>query len=239
MSSLLQSGLVSSLLDLVLPRECGGCEAVGTLWCTRCDTEVHGQPVALRPRVDPGVPCWALGTYSGPRRGAVLALKERGRRDLVAPLGCAIAGALTRLRYLGHIDPPELGHLVLIPAPTRARAARSRGGDPVGRFTAAAALRLAPEFVSVSLVLRMRSGVRDSVGLGAAERAANVAGRIEFVRSAVSRPAEDACGGKLPRDRTVVLVDDVLTTGATANESVCVLKESGIEVSCVLVVAAV
>lgn len=195
--------------------------------------------MALRPRVDPGVPCWALGTYSGPRRGAVLALKERGRRDLVAPLGCAVAGALTRLRDLGHIDPPELGRLILIPAPTRARAARSRGGDPVERFASAAASILAPEFVSVSPVLRMRRGVRDSVGLGAAERAANVAGRIELVGPVSSRFANDPRSEHLPRDRTVVVVDDVLTTGATANESVCVLRDFGVEVSCVLVVAAV
>lgn len=39
--------------------------------------------------------------------------------------------------------------------------------------------------------------------------------------------------------RTVLLIDDVLTTGATANESVCVLNEYGIRVDGILVVAAV
>ncbi|MGA9871041.1 MAG: hypothetical protein WBQ44_07860, partial [Rhodococcus sp. (in: high G+C Gram-positive bacteria)] len=134
--------LTAAVLDLALPRECGGCEAPGTVWCLRCDDELRRAPVLARPRVDPGVPCWALGPYSGPRRSAVLCLKERNRHDLARPLGAAVAGAVSHLRMLGHIDPPELARLVLIPAPTRARAARSRGGDPVERFVRVAATTL-------------------------------------------------------------------------------------------------
>lgn len=139
---------------------------------------------------------------------------------------------------LGHIDPPELGRLVLVPAPTRVRAARSRGGDPVRRFASAAAESLEPEFVSVPSVLRMGRGVRDSVGLGAAARAENVAGHVQFVRPSRRRrePNGDAGPASEP---TVLLVDDVLTTGATASESVCVLAEFGIRVDGVVVIAAV
>src|SRR6478735_7315626 len=118
---------VRALLDLILPLECGGCGLPGAGWCADCAQEFAGHPVALRPRVDPGVPCWALGAHSGPRRAAVIALKERGRRDLAEPLGAALAGALAWLRESGHLDPAELAPLVLIPAPTRSRAARRRG----------------------------------------------------------------------------------------------------------------
>lgn len=230
------STMVSSILDLVLPKECGGCDAPGALWCTRCDVEVTGRsPLELRPRVDPGVPCWALGTYTGPRRGAVLALKERNRADLSAPLGRALAVALTNLRTLGHIDPPELASLTLVPAPTRARAARSRGGDPVGRIADAAARALEPEFVEVPRMLRMRAGVRDSVGLGAAARAANVAGRVD-VRAPRRR---SRIVGQRHTDRSVVLVDDVLTTGATASESIRALTDFGLRVDGVIVIASV
>ncbi len=230
---------MASLLDLVLPRECGGCEAPGTQWCGRCENALSAPPLEVRPRVDPGVPCWALGSYSGPRRSAVLALKERNRHDLARPLGLALARAVDRLRLLGHIDPPELGDLFLVPAPSRARAARSRGGDPVERFAVAAAMALGPEPVSVSAVLRMGRGARDSVGLGAAERATNVAGRIEFVRPRRRGRGGPGDGTSVPRGRSIVLLDDVLTTGATARESVCVLDNYGIRVDCVLVVASV
>ncbi|MDJ0395179.1 ComF family protein [Rhodococcus sp. G-MC3] len=239
MTSDASAGLLASLVDLVLPRECGGCERTGSLWCGQCDAALRVPPISLRPRVDPGVPCWALGPYSGPRRSAVLALKERNRRDLARPLGSAVAAAVNHLRVFGHIDPPELGELMMIPAPTRARAARARGGDPVERFAVAAAAALDPERVTVSSVLRMRRGVRDSVGLSAPDRAANVAGRI-----AIGAPGRARSNNELRRrfgtlDRSILLIDDVLTTGATAHESVCVLKDSGIDVDGVLVIAAV
>ncbi|WP_072806708.1 ComF family protein [Rhodococcoides yunnanense] len=226
---------MQSLLDLVLPRECGGCEAAGTLWCGRCEDALRRPPVAIRPRCDPGVPCWALGTYSGPRRTAVLALKERNRHDVAAPLGRALAYAIEQLRMLGEIDPVELASLALIPAPSRRRAARARGGDPVERFSRAAASTFGTEHVTVSPLLRMGRGVRDSVGLGAAQRQENVAGKIlvSMPKNTVPYSATDAS------DTTVLLVDDVLTTGATVSESICVLKHFGIRVDGVLVVAAV
>nr|WP_296774481.1 ComF family protein [Rhodococcus sp. (in: high G+C Gram-positive bacteria)] len=239
MTSNRTAAMLTSLVDLVLPRECGGCERPGSLWCRRCDAELNAPPVSLRPRLDPGVPCWALGPYSGPRRAAVLALKERNRHDLAAPLGHAVAAAVNHLRTAGHIDPPELAALVFVPAPTRARAARARGGDPVERFSAVAGAMLAPEYVTVSRVLRMRRGVRDSVGLSASDRATNVAGRIGIDGVARSRLDNEFAARSAVADRSVVLVDDVLTTGATARESVCVLKDSGVRVDAVLVIAGV
>lgn len=171
---------------------------------------------------------WALGPYTGPRRRAVIAAKERGRRDLARPLGSALAGAVTRLRRWGELDPPELAALCLVPAPTRAHAARVRGGDPVTRAAGAAARALRPETALVSPLLRMRRGVRDSVGLSAAQREANLAGRV-YARTGTADP---------PAGSAVLLIDDVLTTGATAAESVRVLARARITVAAVLVVAA-
>lgn len=241
---------VRTLLDLALPRECGGCGAVGTLWCPRCEDTVCSAVERVSPRLDPGVPCWALGPYSGARRSAVLELKERNRHDVAVPLGRALAHAVGQLRILGEIDPPELSRLVLVPAPTRARAARVRGGDHVERCVRATAAELGQEVVRIPSVLRMRRGVRDSVGLSASERQANVAGRIELALSRSATSAGRRHRGRtevgdvaarvgIPRERTVLLVDDVLTTGATATESVSVLKNSGVRVDGVLVVAAV
>jgi predicted amidophosphoribosyltransferase len=188
---------------------------------------LSGEPVRLAPRLDPGVPAWALGRYTGPRRSAVIAAKERGRRDLATPLGHALACALGRLRERGDIDPPELAALVLVPAPTRTRAARARGGDPVTRAALAAASALSPESVVVWPILKFARGVQDSVGLSARARVENLAGRI--VVAPGSRTGRSAC---------VVLVDDVLTTGATVSESVRVLAGSGVRADAVLVIGA-
>ena len=82
---------------------------------------------------------------------------------------------------------------------------------------------------SVVPMLTMRRGVRDSVGLSAAQRRANLAGRVT-IASRSGTPVSNA---------NVLLVDDVLTTGATAAESVRALGDSGVSVTAMLVVAAV
>jgi len=53
------------------------------------------KPHVVNPRVDPQVPVFALGRYAGARRQVILAMKERGRGDLVAPLARALAIGVT------------------------------------------------------------------------------------------------------------------------------------------------
>jgi predicted amidophosphoribosyltransferase len=209
------------LADLVLPLECGGCGALSTRWCTACARTITtraDEPVLVAPRLDPGVPVFALGRYAGPRRQAILAVKEHGRTDLVDPLGNALRVGLARLLVWGVLSAP----LVVVPAPTRATAARRRGGDPVARMARVAAT---PD-VTVVDALRMRALTKDSVGQSAGARQRNVGGRIRLRRSVM-----DSIGGE------VMLVDDVVTTGATATESVRVLQTAGARVVAVLALA--
>ncbi|MBS9534854.1 ComF family protein [Mycobacterium sp. M1] len=215
------------MLDLVLPRQCGGCGRPGTRWCAACAGQLTvgpGEPRLVSPRLDPQVPVFALGRYAGARRQAIIAAKEHGRADLIAPLALALAAGLHRLLTWGLLDEP----LALIPAPTRSAAARSRGGDPVTRIAAAATAR--HPGVTVLPVLRMRALARDSVGLGSGARERNVAGRVLPRRRRLAR------FGTPPGD--VVLVDDVVTTGATLAESVRVLRSAGVPVTAALVIAA-
>jgi predicted amidophosphoribosyltransferase len=210
-----------TVLDLILPLECGGCGAPSTRWCDACAVELSvaaGQQHVVLPRIDPQVPVFALGRYAGARRRALLALKERDRGDLVAPLARALAVGVHRLLSWGMLETP----LTVVPAPTRRLAARRRGGDPVTRL-ARAALAGHPN-VAVAPALRMKALVRDSVGLGTSARERNIAGRVQL-------------RGRLPRTE-VVLVDDIVTTGATARESVRTLRAAGVRVAAVLAVAA-
>ncbi|WP_280397137.1 ComF family protein [Nocardia carnea] len=209
---------MGTLLDLVLPPECGGCRRPGTLWCAGCARTLEGPPVRIRPRNDPGVPCWALSLYRGPARQAVLAAKERGRRDLAGPLGRALAAGLAELRTPGR-------PLMLVPSPSRRVSARRRGGDPVVRCARSAARSL--DGCQVLPCLRVWWGVRDSAGLSARERERNLRGRV----CAVPLPAAAA-------KAQVVLVDDVLTTGATAQACVRALAAVGTYPDCLLVVCA-
>lgn len=208
------------MLDLVLPLECGGCGAASTRWCEACASELSVPPDAPRvvsPRIDPRVPVFALGRYAGARRQAIVGMKDRGRADLIAPLAGALACGVHRLLTWGLLDVP----LTIVPAPTRRSAARRRGGDPVTRM-ATAAVEKHPG-ITVVPALRMKAVARDSAGLGTAERERNIRGRVVLRR---------------PVQGEVLLVDDIVTTGATACESVRVLRTAGIHVAAVLAVAA-
>jgi predicted amidophosphoribosyltransferase len=207
------------MLDLVLPRECGGCGAPSTRWCAACARQLAvkaDEPHLVSPRVDAGVPVLSLGRYAGPRRETIIALKEHGRADLVAPLALALQAGLERLLTWGVVGTP----LTLVPAPTRRSAARRRGGDPVTRMARVATDGL-PD-TDVIQALRLRGPVRDSVGLSGADRRRNIAGHVAVIRAV----AADA-----------LVVDDIVTTGATAAESVRVLRTAGVHVVGVLAIA--
>ncbi|CAJ1507551.1 ComF family protein [[Mycobacterium] burgundiense] len=209
------------MLDLILPLECGGCGAPATRWCAACAsalTVAADQPHLVTPRNDPGVPVFALGRYAGARRAAIVALKERRRTDLAAPLSRALALGVHRLLTWGMVGLP----LVLVPAPTRRSSARRRGGDPVTRL-AVAAVAGHPQ-LAVAPALRMRALVRDSVGLNSRGRERNVAGRVLLT----AHP---------PRGAEILVVDDIVTTGTTAREAVRVLQTSGARVTGVLTLA--
>ncbi|MXP20579.1 ComF family protein [Gordonia sp. HNM0687] len=217
--------VVRSGVDLMIPTHCGGCELPGIGWCPRCTAALADSPVRLEPRVEVGAGAWALGRYRGPHRSALIAVKEHGRRDLVGALGDALASGLLTLADWGEI--PDHHTLTLIPAPTRASSARRRGGDPVTAIARATAARLGPR-VQVADLLVTASRAADSAGLDARGRVANLTGAVRVRRRMRNRPCPDG---------TLVLVDDILTTGATAAESSRVLAAHGLHVAAVVVIA--
>jgi predicted amidophosphoribosyltransferase len=207
------------VLDLVLPLECGGCGAPSTRWCRACVRELAvkpDEPHLITPRLDPGVPVFSLGRYAGARREAIVAVKEHGRTDLIKPLAGALQIGLEHLLTWGVIDTP----LRIVPAPTRRSAARRRGGDPVTRIALAATS--GHPAITVTQALRMRAFVRDSVGLSSSGRQRNISGRVKAAK---------------PVAGDVLVVDDIVTTGATAAESTRVLETVGARVVAVLAVA--
>lgn len=214
--------MTTKLLDLVLPVRCVGCRTDGRLWCEACATE-FGAPIPVRrPSLDDGPQACALAAYRGPARDAVLAYKERGRRELAEPLGAAVARALP---WAPGARPDPDGVWWLVPAPSRRRTSRQRGGEHMtvlARCCAAELARAGPGVV-VAPVLELASTAADSVGLDPAARAANLAGRVRL------RPRASP-----PRGSPVVLLDDVITTGATAAACHRVLTKAGLEVTAVV-----
>jgi predicted amidophosphoribosyltransferase len=132
-----------------------------------------------------------------------------------------------RSRSTGSVPSPR--KLCLVPAPSRPSASRLRGGPHVERLAEAAARVLATRGfeVAVAPALELAGSARDAVGLGHAQRAANLAGRLRFRHA-----------GRPPPGFPVVVLDDVVTTGATAAACTHALAAEGITVSAVLTLLA-
>lgn len=163
--------------------------------------------------VDTHVPVFALGPYAEAHRGVILAAKERGNLAVRRMVGAVIGAGVRHLQAAG-----ELTHdIVLVPAPTRVRSARLRGGDPVSAFCHGSGLVTAD-------LLRLDAATADQTGLGAAGRRVNMSGRVQLVRTPPVAP--------------LVLVDDVVTTGATLAASVERLLVAGASVQAAMVIAA-
>ncbi|MFJ9829336.1 ComF family protein [Streptomyces sp. NPDC101160] len=202
---------------LVLPVSCGGCGRPRTALCPPCEAELTGSgPGRVRPVPEPaGLPVvHAAAPYEGAVREVLLAHKERGALPLAGPLGAALAGAV--VAAAGGLGGPGDGPLLLVPVPSSRRSVRARGHDPTRRIALAAAgrLRRAGPAARVLPALRQRRWVADQSGLGAGERLANLAGALE-VAAGAARLLDEAerAGGR------VVLVDDLMTTGASLAEA--------------------
>ena len=185
-------------------------------------------PVRPTPCPDGLAACFAAGEYDGLLRAMILSHKEHGTFSLATPLGRVLAQAVrggTR---------PDACVTVLVPVPSRAGVVRARGHDPVLRMTRAAARRLrgGGHRVRVVELLEQRGEVHDQAGLSAGERSANLTG------SMVVRPTARAALARTDLMLSLVLCDDVLTTGATAREAQRALEDSGLRVRAVTTVAA-
>jgi predicted amidophosphoribosyltransferase len=223
--------LVDNMIDLVWPRCCLGCGITGSGLCTDCSD--------VRPAVRfvPGLgPVHAAASYGGAVRAAIIHYKDRRRRDLRAQLaawlddavGAARAGmAQGPARALIPGDPGThvaVAAPVLVPVPSTARAARDRGGDHMRRLAMSVARR---QRLRADGLLRVGRPIQDAAGLGAAARTANVAGAY-------------VCRGVAPaRAGPVILVDDVITTGASLREATRCLTAAGYRVAGFAVIALV
>jgi len=212
--------LLLGAADLVLGAECPGCGQPATTLCRACAPALrpHARLVTAGALPD-DVRAVAAAENEGVLRATLLAWKEHGRFGLLRPLGLLLAASVCEL--VG-----DESSVTLVPVPSSRRSRRARGADVVAELAASAArrLRVLGMDADVRPALTHARAVADQSRLDVSSRAANL-------RGAMRRR------GRPPSSRAVV-VDDILTTGATAAEAVRVLVADGLRPAGVAVVAA-
>ena len=214
--------------DLIIGAACAGCGRPAITLCDRCIPDFVPVPREVWPRPTPQgllVPTrvrpFASAVHGGPVRSALAQYKEEGQFGLLRPLGHLLAASVCAAA-------PADGRLALVPIPSSRRSNARRGYDAVGELARTAAASLRGIGVDCRLEARLRQArrVADQSGLGARERALNMAGAL-----ASSSP-------RGPGGRAVIVVDDIITTGATLAEAVRVLDQVGARPIGIAVVAA-
>jgi len=220
--------ILDPVLAVVFPSRCPACAAVlesprrGPLceacWaglprhrgsCCRCGVPLLPGGTACgrcRRGLSPFSAGASLGPYEGALRVAVHELKYRSRRRVAGRMSEAMLGDPSVRAVLA-------GASVLVPVPLHPRRKRKRGFNQSELLAEELARRAGLGIAAGALV--RRTDTPPQTGLSAAARRANVSGAFAVRR----RPQVSG--------RAVVLVDDVLTTGATASACARALLAAG------------
>lgn len=211
------TSLWESYADLFLGRCCRGCRQAGSAICSSCRAALLDIHLVLTPG---GVPVMAAGRYEDQLKRLLLAYKERHELGLAGSLAALLATAV-------HSKPEWVRGVALAPVPSSSSAVRRRGYDHMRVLAGSCRRQLKRSDARQPVLVRTRwiAKVRDQSALPAAERSANVA----FAMSA-STPR---------RDTQVLVIDDIITTGATIDEAARALAAAGWDVVGGVVLASV
>jgi ComF family protein len=210
--------LATRLLDAALPARCPGCGAEGPPICATCAPGLDARlelPAGIAIGLPSDVPPPLLqlewcAPFTGIVRTALHELKYSGEQRLAVPLGAAIA---RRWRRVG------AGGDLIVPVPVHATRRRRRGYDQAELLARAAAAGL--RLPCAPILERTRATIAQ-FDLDRSARAVNVAGAFRLTEDVDHRP-----GAKPLVGRWVILVDDVVTTGASLAACAAPLLEAG------------
>jgi ComF family protein len=184
--------IVDSVLDLVFPPRCAGCGRVDAQWCEYCQSDLAKIPLNIQYRDIPGViMIAATGFHEAKLRDADVALKYSNTTLLHIPLSNRLIEALQVLSW--NID-------LVIPVPMHKSRLIERGYNQAQLLAEPVAEALNLDFRPDAIT--RRRATTSQVGLTSQERKENVSGAF-------------LANETLLQNKSILLIDDVLTTGST------------------------
>lgn len=213
-------------LDVLFPKRCAWCDRVLGFTGKPCrcaesraairlpdgpleTPDLDGEPFQL-------IGAWACFRYEEPVRGMILRMKYEEEPRLSQPLGEELAQKADACGLAGQYD-------AIVPVPMTTKAQKKRGYNQCALMARQLAVHLSLPWVEDALH-KIRQTER--------QMALDRAGRLQNVRDAFAAGRHHVAG------KRVLLVDDVFTTGSTANECAKALLAAGAEACGVLCVAA-
>jgi competence protein ComFC len=214
--------LIWTAIDWVYPPDCGGCEKPGVRWCSDCQAQVtrpdlHLCPLCGRPQPNPSgsicsachqsnpgcadIRSWAI--FQGPIREAIHRLKYRGDIGLSETFTTKLVELLVELNW--KVD-------MVAAVPLSRQRFKQRGYNQAGLLGWSLSKALCISYASQAIVRIRNTGTQ--VGLSIRERQENVSGAF-------------SASPRLVRGRNVLVIDDVLTTGATMQACARAFLEAG------------
>lgn len=213
------ASLAQRLLDFLIPRCCAGCDSpakAGALWCDQCSEAIAPLQRETQEYTPQGHRVLAPFAYEGPVVNAIHRLKFGNRPELAHSLGQRLAIEV-QIAGLGK-------DLTLVPVPATPDRIVERGYNQSALLAAAAGRKAGLSCLPTAL--KRNHFAPHQVGAGKEQRARQVAGAFSG-------------NSRFILNTNVILVDDVVTTGATSAACAEAIEAAGGRLVAVVAVARV
>ena len=214
----MKKSAIKNLTELIFPSRCIGCFQLGISICSVCRSSWHPH-IYLRELTVLGsiYPVVSAVQYSPIASRVLLSAKESN----IAAADILLTDAISHsLRYFAK----RFGGDTLISIPSRRSASRKRGRNFLCEITEEVAKisSMKIEVSKIQLLTHSRS-VKDQSALNSRQRFANLSGALGVPNKAISNKGAGNIG-------SLIIVDDLITTGATLAEAIRALRTAGFEV---------
>lgn len=227
--------IVQQVLDILFPPRCAGCQKSGSILCPTCIAKIRPLMPPFCQYCGSALPTTyaicrqcqyhrlylsglrAVSNYEEPLRSYIHALKYDGNKRLAKPLGHLLAQ--TCINYRLRAD-------AIVPVPLHRSRQKERGYNHAHLLAEVCAAQVNIPLRN-DIVIRHRD-TSAQVGLTASQRQQNVAGAFSCTPAFTT--------GAL-HGRTILIIDDVCTTGATMEACAAPLFAAGAKAVCGLVLA--